>query len=225
MLKNNLNHSTIHYLLTGVTKRYVSPEIALKIVCGINRGKTIGFVLRETKGALGDFLREKYASLINTEIEGNYPADIERTLFTKNARLVMMLAHNKGGTTREEILEILDAFALETLDKMLAENVLHEDKNGRITGKSTDIYINNALTKELIRELTYFSKEESSFGQIKVLWGKLSKKKQKIQKELTIEFIKKLRELYKDEDITGDPSFIAITADLLAQPNREGKEV
>ena len=217
--KNNLSKTSVHYLLKGVTRSKISPENARKIVCGVNRGKTIATVLKETKGALGEFLREKYAPLMNIELEGTYPEDIERTLSTKNARLIMMLAYNKGGTTRREIEETLDKFALEELEVLLSDSILHEDEKGVIRGKSQDIFLNNKITKELIQEVNYFSKpEEPSCGVIKILWGRLSQEKLKKQQKIIIEATQKLRELYKDEDEHGEPSFVTLTADLLAQP-------
>ncbi len=224
-LKNNLSSSTVNNLLTGVTKKYVSSEVARKIVCGVNRGETIGYILRNTEGVLGEFLRRKYASLVNVEIEGTYPENIERTLNTRNARLVMMLAHNKRGTTRKEISENLDKFALDSLEKMLSEGVLHEDEKGIITGKSPHIYLNNEITKELIQEVNYFLKPcEENDSQVKILWGRLSDKKRKKQKEILLEAIEKIRELYKEEDLDGEPTFVTITADTLSQPkNNKGK--
>ena len=222
-LKNNLSSSTVNNLLTGVTKKYVSPEVARKIVCGIHRGKTIGFVLRNTKGHLGEVLRQKYSSLIDLEIEENQP-EVDQALVNKNARLVMLLAHNKGGTTREEILETLDAFALKSVDKLISENILYEDQMGVIRGKKERIYVNNEIAKEIIQEINYFSKpSEDEDSQIKLLWGRLSKEKRQKQKAILIETIKKLRKLYEEEDLEGEPTFVTITADLLKQPNLKGE--
>ena len=218
-LKNNLSPATISHLRNGITKKYVTPEIARKIVCGMNRGKSIGFVLRNTKGILGEFLRRSFPSLINLEVEGTAPENVEKALSTRNARLVMMLAYNKGGTTRKEIVETLDSFALETLERMLSENALFEDKQGRIKGSDEHIYLNNEITKELIQEVNYFSKpSETTEGQIKILWGKLSKEKRKKQNKIIFEAIEKLRELYKEEDSHGEPSFVTLTSDILKQP-------
>ena len=225
-IKNNLSKTSVHYLLKGVTRNKISSENARKIVCGMNRGKTIASVLKETKGTLGEFLREKYAPLMNMELEGTYPEDIERTLSTKNARLIMMLAYNKGGTTRREIVETLDKFALEELEVLLSDGVLREDEDGFIKGKSQNIFLNNRITKELIQEVNYFSKpEESPYGAIKVLWGKLSQEKLKKQQKILMEAMQELRELYKEEDINGEPSFVTLTTDLLTQPKVNEREV
>lgn len=223
-IKNNLASSTMSNLLSEINRKYVSPEVARKIVCGVNKGKTISFVLKNTQGALGDLLRKRYASLINLEMEGTYPQNIERFLISRNARLIMMLAHNKGGTTRQEIVKTLDDFALKHLDKMLAGDVLNEDENGIITGKKDDIYLNNDITKELSQDLVYFSKaSENKESQIKILWGRLSEEKRKEQKRILLEAIEKIRELYSEEDSKGEPTFITIMADILKQPPIEGE--
>ena len=49
-LKNRLSSSTINNLLNGVTKKLISSETVGKIVCVINRGKTIGYTFRNAKG-------------------------------------------------------------------------------------------------------------------------------------------------------------------------------
>ncbi len=217
--KNGLSSSTVNNLLSGVTKKSITSEVARKIMCGINRGKPVGYILRDTRGELGNFLRERYASLINSDIEASANKSMNRSLKTKNARLVMMLAHNKGGTTREEIAKTLDGFALKTLDKMIEDKVLCEDVHGKIKGLSENVYLDNETTKELIQEVNYFAKpSETPDSQIKLFWGKLSPEKLQKQKELSLAFIKSMREIYKDEDENGEPSFLTLTADIFKQP-------
>lgn len=224
-LKNNLSSSTINNLLSGLTKKSITSEVARKIMFGIHRGKPIGHILRDTRGELGNFLRAHYSSLIESEVSDNSDQILNQNLRTKNSRLVMMLAHNKGGTTRAEIAETLDGFALEVLDKMINDKVLYEDGQGRIQGFSDSIYLDNETTKELIQEVNYFAKpSDTPDSQIKILWGKLSPEKIQKQKELTLTFINSLREIYKEEDVNGEPSFITLTADILKQPNQKKKE-
>lgn len=101
---------------------------------------------------------------------------------------------------------------------------MREDESGVIKGQKESVYFCNDVTKEVVRDLSYFSKaSENENSQIKVLWGRLSEEKRKEQKRIILEAIEKIRKLYNEEDPKGEPTFITIMADILKQPKVEGE--
>ncbi len=222
--QNNLSPSTVWNLLKGITEKSISAEIARKIVFGMNRGKRVGDILKSLRGNLGKFLRERYSSMILSDMEST---PVESISFdTKNARIIAVLAHNEGGTTRKEIEETLDKFALSDLKRMLKEGFLVEDENGIITGKKENLAIDNETTKKLIKDVTYFSKfPETSDSQIKFLCHKLTPEQVKRQKVIIDEAIVKLRKLHKESHPSSKKkvhSYVTLMADTLKQPDIDG---
>lgn len=218
-MNNDLNRTTLRNLLLGETKKYITPEVARKIVCGVNKNQSISAVLNNTRGELGDFLRERFAGIVELDTDFSHGLNLDK-LRDKNRRLIFMMAHNKGGTSREEIAKVLDNFALSSLDKLLKESVLFEDDLGKITGPTEYVYLDNEMTKELIQEVNYFIKpSETPHSMLRIIWGRISQEKIAQQKAIMLEADKKIQALYKDEDINGEISFFTMTADSLSQPN------
>ncbi len=219
--RNSLSSTTIHYLLTGVTKKKISAEVVRKIVFGVYRGNTIKDILQNTKGQLGKFLRKSFEGLETVNFEAIISPIKESYLQTREGRIITVLAYNKGGTTKSEIANTLDSFALEVLDKMLKDKILVKDETGRITGQHQNQYIDNTITKKMISDLAYYLKPtevDKGLNQFKTLCGKLSSEKRRRQKEIMKNAIDELTKLYSEEDENGEHSFFILGSDTLTQP-------
>ena len=220
--KNSLSSTTVNNLLNGKTQKKISTENIRKIVFGIHRGKPIEVILREAKGHVGELLRKSFEGLHNVKIEAGSNPVKESYLHTREGRIISVLAHNKGGTTKREIANTLDGFALETLDKMLKDKVLKQDENGRITGISASQYLDSDITKEMIRDMAYYLKPSEShkgLNKFKILSSKLSLTQRQRQKEIIDRAVRELTELYSNEDESGEHSFLVLGTDTLTQPD------
>ncbi len=220
--KNNLSSTTINNLLKGITQKKISAENARKIVCGMNMGKSIGAILKSTSGHLGEFLRERYSSLINSNEIESVPLQKIDALNTTNKRIIFILASNELGTNRSEVERTLGKFALRDLDKMIEMKFLIKDEREiiRANKENSKVYVNNDITKEMIKDSTHFSKfPEKASSQIKFLWNNLTPEQLTRQKEIIDEAVIKLRSLYNEEHSSTNkkPAFVSLMADTFTQ--------
>ena len=218
--KNGISPSSLYYLRKSDKRSKIKADLVLKVACGVSGSKNPASVINEASGEIGTLLKSAYQSLMmpnNLETE----PELEKYLSNKNAMIIALLAHNKSGTTRKEIKNLLDGFAIHELEKMLSVGVLKEE-NGKITGHVESLYLDAEQTKSAISYLADFAKTseiEKGKNDIKVFWGSLTSEGISKRKEATQKFIAELRTIYNTyETQDGIPDFTTILADTITAP-------
>ena len=191
------------------------------MACGVSGSKNPASVIQEARGEVGALLKSAYQSLLMPNKLSTEP-ELDKYLTNKNAMIIALLAHNKSGTTRSEIKELLDGFAIQELEKMLSAEVLKEE-NGKITGHVESLYLDAEQTKSAVAYLSHFAKTseiEKGQNDIKVFWGSLTPEGIKKRKQVTQKYIAELREIYNTHETEdGIPDFTTILADTITAPD------
>ncbi|AYF43712.1 hypothetical protein BALOs_0702 [Halobacteriovorax sp. BALOs_7] len=218
--KNGISPSSLYYLKKSDRRSKIKADLVLKVACGVSGSKNPASVIQEAKGEVGALLKSAYQSLLMPNKLSTEP-ELDKYLTNKNAMIIALLAHNKSGTTRREIKELLDGFAIQELEKMLSAEVLKEE-NGKITGHVESLYLDAEQTKSAVAYLSHFAKTseiEKGQNDIKVFWGSLTPEGIKKRKEVTQKYIAELREIYNTHETEdGIPDFTTILADTITAP-------
>jgi hypothetical protein len=222
--RNGISANSLYYLYNSGVRKRVKADLVLKIACGVSRDKNPANVVKNASGEMGLLLKRAYQSLLIPNKLAREP-ELESYLTNKNAMIIALLAHNQSGTSRSEIKNLLDGFAMPELEKMLTAGVLKED-NGLIFGNVDSLYLDVEQTKSAIKHLMDYAKvDEVDKGQneIKLFWGSLTPEGIKKRKEVTQKYIAELREVYNNfESKDGIADFTTITSDTITSPELGG---
>ena len=222
--RNGLSSTTISYLLNGNTKKRMVAENIRKIVFGLNKGKSIKDVLMKTDGEAGKFLRKYYSGLLSINVEAS-PLDFERFHHqTKYGRIISLLAHNEGNTTRKEIVEALDSYAIETLDEMIKNKILIEKENGKIESVKYGMYLDLQATKSMIEDVAYYYKpteKEKGLNYIRFYSGRLTAEKRRELNLLNENYDRSVRKVFQNQSKSGEHTFFSLMTDSLSKPKCE----